>query len=269
MKSFTLSVMASALIAGAVATDPHVKRQAEILASLPACVQNCLLTAFSEHGTSCSPTDFSCLCSLSDFIMASGNCYLTCDAADQAAGMDFGKKSCASVGITLPDLPGGAAPSAPATPAAPETPAAPAPSAAPAAPVKPTTPEATHPALPETPCVWLPKSMHPTAHNGTGSTSSMMNSTMDVTFNVTIVGAHNLGLNTSTWNGLPVCPETCNTTSAPTMPMTPATPAAPVTPAAPAKNTSYTAVDASSSASKKELTISATVIVALVGFFFF
>lgn len=284
MKSFTLSVMASALVAGALAADAHVKRQAEILASLPSCIQNCLLTAFSEHGTSCSPTDFKCLCGLSDFIMASGKCYMTCDASDRDAGVAFGKKSCGSVGITIPDLPASpaapAAPAAQATPAAPTTPAAPATPAAPVAPVAPvtppTTPVATQPTLPDTPCVYLPKSMHPSAQNGTGSDSNMMhsdmaNSSMAVTFNVSIVGGHHLGLNTTTWNGLPVCPEIMNATCAPTTPMTPPAPAAPVAPAAsgPAgANASFTAVDASSSASKKEITVSATLVAALVGYFF-
>lgn len=57
MKMYASFLYLATLFVSLSAGEVHTfeKRQAEILASLPSCIQNCFLNAFASDGSSCSP----------------------------------------------------------------------------------------------------------------------------------------------------------------------------------------------------------------------
>ncbi|KAG0140323.1 hypothetical protein CROQUDRAFT_111176 [Cronartium quercuum f. sp. fusiforme G11] len=234
MNAFLLFAIALIADSSCIAAEPHVKRQAEALASLPAC------------------TDFGCLCRLEKFTKASVTCVVgTCTSTEQIAGATFSQKACSAVGVTLhlPTPTGG--PSDTPAPAAP----------APPVPVDP------KPVLPTTPCIYLGSAFNGSLANGTtfnvtfshgtSSNATISNATISnaTASNVTLRGSGKSNgtnaINSTTWNGIPVCP-----------PLPVSTPPTPTntTPTSPHSgdlidNSYNAAVKAQSSASKRDLSV--------------
>ncbi|KAI8455952.1 secreted protein [Phakopsora pachyrhizi] len=76
--------------------------EAQDLAGLPNCGQNCLLTAFTTSSDGCTQTDFACLCKSQKFTGTSNSCYSSsCTSTEAATAKSWGAKTCASVGVNV------------------------------------------------------------------------------------------------------------------------------------------------------------------------
>ncbi|PLW25744.1 hypothetical protein PCASD_17912 [Puccinia coronata f. sp. avenae] len=87
------------------------------LSGLPQCGMTCLGSVFTAGKTKCAMSDFACICKDLPFLGSAAECYSQqCSDADKLSALKWGKDTCASVGVPLPDNPaqvaGGAAPPA-------------------------------------------------------------------------------------------------------------------------------------------------------------
>ncbi|TVY82478.1 GPI-anchored CFEM domain protein [Lachnellula suecica] len=99
------TVLLTALAALTTAQNPG-----DLPSQLPACAQSCASPYFTASGTTfagCYYKDVSCVCSMSDFIIAISCCIATsCNAADQQITIAFAQNLCGQVSLPgTPPLP--------------------------------------------------------------------------------------------------------------------------------------------------------------------
>ncbi|KAH9818992.1 secreted protein [Melampsora americana] len=71
---------------------------------LPSCGQSCLVSSLATSNGGCSQSNFACLCKSETFLSASAKCYAKdCSITDAGLATAWGVKTCASIGITLPE----------------------------------------------------------------------------------------------------------------------------------------------------------------------